>query len=334
MNTRPSVVVGIDGGGTHSFGVAVAREGHVLASAQAGSLNFFGSGLAEARRHLQQLLQSLQQALPPETEFASIVIGCAALFEDATAEEQASLCQGITPLERTRVVSDATTAYHGATLGQPGVLIISGTGSFVLGRSETGRWAQVGGWGHILGDEGSAYWIAREAVRAAIAATEGRGPATSLVHWVGGWFQVKTLNKIIPILHNPAFTKERLASLTHFLAQQREPADEVFHQICCRAGRELAAQALTVIERIETKLRPVPVYLVGGVVENGARVRQSLLAALNEAIPVTARPAQLSPVLGAAALALASSGPALTPQIVETLKQPARTSAGPAPSAP
>jgi N-acetylglucosamine kinase-like BadF-type ATPase len=321
MNTRLSVVVGIDGGGTHSFGVAVARAGQVLASSQAGSLNFFGSGLAEARHSLKQLLESLEKALPAETEFASIVIGCAALLEEATAEEQASLCQGIAPLERTRVVSDATTAYQGATLGQPGVLVISGTGSFVVGRSEAGRSAQVGGWGHILGDEGSAYWIAREAVRAAIAATEGRGPATKLVDWVGRWFQVKTLSEIIPILHRPEFTKERLASLCHFLAEQRATDDEVFCQICGRAGRELAAQALTVIERIDSKVRPIPLYLVGGVVANNAFVRQSLLEALNQAVPVNVRPAYLPPVLGAATLALAGAGIELTPEIIEALKQ-------------
>jgi N-acetylglucosamine kinase-like BadF-type ATPase len=325
MNTRPSVVVGIDGGGTHSFGVAVARDGQVRASAQAGSLNFFGSGLDRARHSLQQLLQSLQQALPASTEFTSIVVGCAALFDEASAEERASLCQGIAPLERTRVVSDATTAYEGATLGQPGVLVISGTGSFVLGRSETGRSAHVGGWGHFLGDEGSAYWIAREAARAAIAATEGRGPSTSLVQWVARWFEVKALSEIIPILHSPAFTKERLASLSHFLAQQQEPEDEVFRQICSQAGRELAAQAFTVIKRIETKLSPVPVYLVGGVVENNTRVRQSLLQALNETVSISARPAQLPPVLGAAALALTGSGTALTPPIVAALKQQANT---------
>jgi glucosamine kinase len=326
MNARPSIVVGIDGGGTHSLGVAVTPDGQVLASARAGSLNFFGTGLAEARQNLQQLLECLAQPLPPKTEFAAIVIGCAALFDEASAEEKASLCRGFAPLERTRVVSDATTAYEGASLGQPGVLVISGTGSFIVGRSETGRSAHVGGWGHLLGDEGSAYWIAREAVRASIAAAEGRGPSTSLGPWVSQWFQVKALSEIIPILHNPSFPKERLASLTHFLAQQ-SGSDEVFREICRRAGRELAAQALAVIRNIEISLRPIPLYLIGGVVENDALVRRSLLDALNETIPVNALRTQLPPVLGAAALALKASGAALTPEVIAALQRSANLQA-------
>src|SRR5262249_25683521 len=159
-----------------------------------------------------------------------------------------------------------------------------------------------------LGDEGSAYWIAREAMRAALAATEGRGPTTSLVPWVSRWFQVQTLSAIIPLVHNPLFTKERFASLSRFLAQEMDPGDEVFRHIRCRAGQDLAAQARAVIEQVGLKARPIPVYLIGGVVENDALVRQSLLDSLLAVAPVAAKSAHLPPALGAAALALADSG--------------------------
>src|SRR6266566_6856992 len=177
MNSSPemkqNVCIGLDGGGTHSFAVGVDSTGRMLARAEAGSLNFFGAGLPTARRHLKRLSESLERRLPPKTRIARTVVGCAALFSDATNAEKENLCRGILPLERTRVVSDCQTACFGATLGLPGVVIIAGTGSIVVAQNEKGQHQRVGGWGHILGDAGSAYWMAVEAVKAAIAAEEG-----------------------------------------------------------------------------------------------------------------------------------------------------------------
>ncbi len=319
MNPGTSVFLGIDGGATHSFGATVGRDGNVLGWATAASLNFFGSGLAEARRNLKLLVKALE--VEPGTEtLARAVIGCAALGAEATAKERESLCTGLLPLDRTRVVSDSTTAAYGATLGQPGVLIISGTGSVVLARGETGHAAQIGGWGHILGDEGSAYWIAREAIRAAIAATEARGPATALVRWICRWFQVNELPAIVPLVHSPLMTKEKLAALSWYLSENVEPEDEVFASLRARAGRELATQALAAIRLAWLTLSPVPVYLVGGVIEHDAPVRESLAAALNESGPIRLEVPCLPPVLGAALLAMNDDGMPPTPEAIHRLK--------------
>ena len=106
MNASPemkrNVYIGLDGGGTHSFAVGVDATGRRLATGEAGSLNFFGAGLPTARRHLKKLAESLERELPPETQIDRIVVGCAALFSDATNAEKRNLCRGILPMERTR----------------------------------------------------------------------------------------------------------------------------------------------------------------------------------------------------------------------------------------
>ena len=319
MKRNEPFYIGIDGGGTHSFAFGVDSTGRLLATAEAGSLNFFGAGLPTARRQLKELSESLERQLPPNTQIDRIVVGCAALFSDATNAEKAKLCRGILPLEQTRVVSDCQTACFGATLGWPGVVIIAGTGSIVVAQKEDGQHQRVGGWGHILGDEGSAYWMAVEAVKAAISAEEGLGPNTRLGRFVRHWFKVKKLTEVVPIVHCPDFTKERFAKLASHLARKVGRRDAVFGEICRRGSRALASQALAAVKLARLKTRPMPVYLLGGVLTNNALVRAGLVTALKNSCPVRIVKPRLSPMLGAVALALADAGIELTADVVANL---------------
>jgi len=317
MKRNEPAFIGIDGGGTHSFAIAVDSTGSKLTTADAGSLNFFAAGLPKARRHLKELSESLERQLPRKIQIARIVVGCAALFSDATKVETKNLCGGILPLDRTRVVSDCQTACFGATLGGPGVLIIAGTGSIVVAQNEAGQHQRVGGWGHILGDEGSAYWMAVEAVKAAIAAEAGT--KTRLSRLVRQWFKVRKLTEIVPIIHGPDFTKERFAMLASHLARNVGRRNAAFRDICRRGSKELAAQALAAVKLARVKMRPLPVFLLGGVLTNNALVRARLVAALKNSCAVRIAKPRLSPLLGAAALALRDAGIELKAGIVANL---------------
>src|SRR5438094_7363072 len=308
MKRNEPVFIGVDGGGTHSFAIAVDSTGRLLATAEAGSLNFFGASLPVARRHLKSLRGSLERQLPRKTQFTRIVVGCAALFSDATNAEKKNLCRDILPLERTRVVSDCQTACFGATLGRPGVVIIAGTGSIVLAQNEAGKTRHVGGWGHILGDGGSAYWIALESVKAAIAAEEGLGPKTRLSRAIRRWFNVKKLTEVVPAIYRPDLAKEELAALAERVAKEVSGRDAVFCDICCRAGRDLASQALAAARLARLKARPLTVYLVGGVLAHNTLVRAKLVAALKKSWPVRIEEPRLSPLSGTAAMALRDAG--------------------------
>src|SRR5207302_7660160 len=91
VSRNTSVFIGIDGGGTHSFAVAVDSSGKLLATARAGSLNFFSSGLPTARRNLKMLVRSLERQLPPDIQCKLAVVGCAALFSIASKSEKEQL---------------------------------------------------------------------------------------------------------------------------------------------------------------------------------------------------------------------------------------------------
>src|SRR6185295_3235694 len=81
---------------------------------------------------------------------------------------------------RVLVVNDALVALEAGAPDRPGVVVIAGTGSIAYGRNERNEAARAGGWGYVLGDEGSGYWIGRAALRAVLRAADQRGPATVL----------------------------------------------------------------------------------------------------------------------------------------------------------
>lgn len=313
-------VFGIDGGATYSFGVAVTLEGKVIARAQSGSLNFLGSPLAATRRNLHDLVRNLDSQLPLGRTLVGAVIGSAALFAEAPPDQKLKLCQGLIPSDRTRLVSDCMTAYAGVCLNRPGVLIISGTGSVILAKSDAGRFFQTGGWGHLLGDEGSAYWVAVQSIRAAIAALEGRGPETALVSDISRWFQVRDLSDIVPIIHRQDFNKEKMAALAGYLSTQAD-TDLVFQEICRDGGKSLGDHALYAIHGAELKLDPVPVYFNGSVLRKNARVREALIARMEEHSGILVMEGHLAPMLGAAAMALVDAGITLTPEVIQNLKE-------------
>ncbi len=314
-----SLFVGIDGGGTHSYGVAVNEAGQVLATAKSGSLNFHGGGLARARRSLIELVQALRSQLPAGCNFENFVIGSAALFIDSTEAEKEEFCSGITPLPITRLIGDCLTAYHGACLSQPGILVIAGTGSIILVRNEAGVFSQGGGWGHIFGDAGSAWWIALESTKAAIADIEGLGPKTCLGATICLFYGVKELSEIIPVVYDASYSKDKFAALARFLSLHASN-DEVFQDVCRRGGRDLAAQALATVKRANLQLDPLPLFLAGSVLDKNQFVRDSLVTEMNRERRVKVLHALLPPLLGAALLALEEGGVTAKPELIETLR--------------
>jgi glucosamine kinase len=161
-------VLGIDAGGTGTR-AALVVDGRVTQRLSGGPLNFLLNDDGVPR--MAELIRAAQPAAAGiGVPGIARLPGAAAAFAAAVSEA------GAVP---TRVASDATTAWLGAFLGDPGILVIAGTGSVAIGGS-AGSLVRVGAHGHLIGDEGSRYWIGRKALRAAFAAAEETGPPTVL----------------------------------------------------------------------------------------------------------------------------------------------------------
>ena len=162
------IAVGVDAGGTGSRAVVV-RDGVVVARRDLGPINVLLHADA-----VDRLAGAVTDAGAAAAGF-----GLAGLRSDEHARE---LTAELARRTGARVVvgDDTDAALAGAFAGRPGIVVIAGTGSGAAGRDAAGRTVRVGGHGFLLGDEGGGYWIGREAVRAALRAADGTGPATAL----------------------------------------------------------------------------------------------------------------------------------------------------------
>ena len=155
-----SRIVGLDIGGskTHAIAASVNGDGRIQ-KVLAGSANLSSVGLAEATRQLSTVLDQIGR-----DDITAICAGAAGVDSPEQVMRLAVMIQSQVPGAAVRIVHD--TALILATAGvQHGIALISGTGSVIWGRAPDGRTARAGGWGYLLGDEGSGYWVGREAVR-------------------------------------------------------------------------------------------------------------------------------------------------------------------------
>ncbi|HVV09991.1 N-acetylglucosamine kinase [Amycolatopsis sp.] len=167
-------VVGVDAGGTSTRALAVAADGTVLGSGRSGGANPNSHPPAEAVAHLAEAITAALTGLDPAAANACVVgmAGTAKLTDRSVAALFEAGWRRL-GLPEVVVLTDAEVAFASATTEPDGTVLVAGTGS-IAGRIRRRRMVSTaGGYGWLLGDEGSAYWLGREAVRATLRALEG-----------------------------------------------------------------------------------------------------------------------------------------------------------------
>lgn len=160
------IFLGIDGGGSKTTFLLEDGNGHELARTEAGPSNWLSAGADEARESLAAGIA----ALPSVPDVACG--GFAGAGRPAGVAFYRGCLESLLPETRVLVETDAFITYIGAIGIQPGVLLIAGTGSIAMARKSDGTMTRVGGWGAMFGDEGSGFWIGREAISVALRAND------------------------------------------------------------------------------------------------------------------------------------------------------------------
>jgi N-acetylglucosamine kinase-like BadF-type ATPase len=298
-------VMAIDGGATKTLAAVLDLDERAVHLAQGGPSNEDAIG---TRAAVGALLEVADRALAlagiDEQELATSVVAVAGTDTDAIAREVCSARS-----EDWIVVNDVVGAWAAATGAEPGIGAISGTGSNVFGVGPNGCTWRVGGWGHLLGDEGSGYWLGVESIRAALADRDGSGPETALRQAAVSFFDVPNVEALPPLVYSKPLTKGEIASFAIETAKLAEHGDAVACELYLRAADELAAQILTVIRHAGLGEDPFPVGLIGSAYRAGPVFVDPLAAAVRAAAPrAQVSVVEMAPVGGSLELAARTVG--------------------------
>jgi N-acetylglucosamine kinase-like BadF-type ATPase len=201
------------------------------------------------------------------------------------------------------VVNDAAIALVAGAPGRVGIVILAGTGSIAYGADRTGATVRSGGYGFLLADEGSGYWLGHQALRAAVRAADGRGPKSLLLDVVFEALEVKTVAELVPRVYEKGLPKHRIAALAGLVQKAADQGDAAAAALLDQAAHELALAAQAVARQLSFGDEPVPVVLAGGVF----KACPSLVVPLGERLEIPrAVPSVLTrePAWGAVDLAL------------------------------
>jgi N-acetylglucosamine kinase-like BadF-type ATPase len=244
-------VLGVDAGGSGTR-AALVVGGVVTRRLSAGPFNFllYEGGVAQ------------MAALAREAQPAAMGIGVPGIAREPGGAQAFGRAIAEASGVPTLAAPDATVAWLGAFLGGPGIIVSAGTGSVAVGGSSPDGLVRVGGHGHLIGDEGSAYWIGRRALRAALAAAEQAGPPTALLDAVlaatGG-----TLDELVLRVQRAPADRTILTGLTPVVARLADgpQEDRVAQAIIMDAAAALAGLAWA----LRARLGDLPVAGAGGV---------------------------------------------------------------------
>ncbi len=313
-----SLYIGIDGGGTHSTAVAVRPDGSVAALAYENGLNFWNSGVETVRLRTENMVTELCRKAGVPLHEAMVCVGSSALDLPADEPTTRQFADGVLSFEQLDLQSDAYAALMGCTLGEPGVIVICGTGSMLVLVDSNGNQIPAGGWGYLLGDAGSSYTLAREGLIAVIDALDGIGASTPLVQDALRFFEATEHPRaIIDRVYAPDFDPEKLAAFARFVLTRAGEGDTVACEIVQRNMNRLGRLAAQMLLKDE-KARRIGLY--GGVFGHNPFARELFMNTVLSLVP----DAQLCPVvfppeLGAVIHLLRKEN-LLTPQVLETIK--------------
>ena len=304
---RRQLVFGVDGGGTKSIGVAADQFGNILASREGGPTNPNVVGVEQAASSLFQLITECSADVGCDVrEYRSIVAGLAGAGSESNrkqildAVQHLAKAKEIPPLP-IAIETDARVALEGAFDGKSGVVVIAGTGSIVVGKTPRGETIVAGGWGRIIGDEGSGYYIGREALSALALQYDKRGPATTLRDVFAKHFNWRTRDDIIASVYRDRFD---IASLAPMVFETASGNDTVSQQILQRGATHLAEQIRVIVLQMGI-LRKVGLVMCGSLVDHETVYANLLHMKLLKLLPqVEIRQALHSPAHGAVLMAL------------------------------
>jgi N-acetylglucosamine kinase-like BadF-type ATPase len=280
-------LLGVDGGATKTLAAVLDLETRSVHLGHAGPSNEDAVGAEAAVAALTGAAESAMAGAGVSEQELGAIVAAVAGTDTASIAGHVREARG----ESWVVVNDVVGAWATATGGGPGVGAISGTGSNVFGVGASGNGWRTGGWGHLLGDEGSGFWLGSESIRAALKDRDASGPPTRLGKAACSYFDCPTIEAVASLVYSKPLTKAEISAFAVQSARTAEGGDEVAVELFVRGARLLGDQVAAVIA--QTGLEgSFPIGLIGSTYKAG----EIYLAPLRERIGQAAPSAQISQV--------------------------------------
>jgi N-acetylglucosamine kinase-like BadF-type ATPase len=290
----------------------------VVADARGPGANLAVDEELRVEKVLHGVIEEASRAL--EEAPAAVCLGMAGVDRVEDGRMARAIMRRLGYGRRVLVVNDALLALVAGVDRDPGVVVIAGTGAIVYGRDGRNRAARAAGWGHVLDDEGSGYWIGVRALRAVMREADGRGPATDLTPRVLSHFGVAAAADLVHVVYYRDLSRQEIASLSVLVQQSAETGDLIAREIVGAAATELERAARSVTARLDLEDARFSYVLAGGVFRVVPSLARDLTSRLLAAPPRgSVVPLDVEPAVGAVRLALAqAAGTLVLPEYVES----------------
>lgn len=313
------IVLGVDGGQSHTEAVVADLHGRVLGRGHGGPSNHVEAPGGRERLHraiVDSVGEALQHAALPSLDAVTFEAAHCAMTGEADFKHD--IIGGLVRTTRLDVAHDTPAALAGATGGRPGIVIIAGTGSVAFGEAPDGRVARAGGLGYAFGDEGSGFGIARDALRAAMHALDRGERASPLTEQLALRFEVDDLRAMPMRFYNHKVSRDEVAAAARDVLEAADAGDPLAEDVVAAGAAALVDAVANVAGRLG--MPAADVRMVGGMFRH-VPYRLRFERRLRQALPAArvSRP-MLGPAEGAVLLALRLAGRAADDEVVGALR--------------
>ncbi|MED1780624.1 BadF/BadG/BcrA/BcrD ATPase family protein [Brevibacillus fortis] len=305
--------IGIDGGGSKTKAAICNEAGQVQAIAAGESSNPLSRSWGDVEATLRQLIDAVRiKAGAKEEEVAGLFIGLGGAdrpqikerLQHAFADEWG---------ERLLIDNDVIAALYAGTWGQPGVVLLAGTGSIACAFSKEGTRHRVGGWGYLIGDEGSGFDLGKKAAIAVMREYDGRGESTVLTRLFMDYYGVERPDELISLIYGGSNPRMELAKTSQLVEQAAALGDPVANALIIQAVEDLLELADACLKKVQ---KPVPIVLAGGLLTASTILREQLVARASFQTVIPTVP----PVVGALVAAVTQLGLVVDGKIADQLR--------------
>lgn len=315
-------VIGIDGGGSETVLIIADTEGRICSRHIGPACNYQILGTEELRVRLGDFLnESIEDAGIARSAVGHICLGLAGVGRDEDQTKVVKLFESMGWDGRVSAESDALIALEGAFSGGTGIILISGSGAICVGRNKNGEVIRAGGWGYLLGDEGSGFDLGMKALKAALQAFDGRGAETLLLGEITSRFGLGTIDRIVPKVYSGEIDNKKIAAIAPLVFDVAAIGDEVAKEIVTTAAEQLAQLVAAVVRRLHLESQKIRVALSGGVFRRREMLIDRIERSLRSVCPdIEFIAPRFEPAIGAVILALRNIGVSINSRILKSLE--------------